>query len=330
MSGLRRAVPLILLLVLAAVVSVYTLRSIWHREVPPADDATPEAPRATRSADAARAPDAATTGAPTASPVASPVAPNAIARRFGETTDYLEFARGVHGAAKAGDPAAQYYLYRALDYCHGLFRAYFGRPGKSRTLDEGLQWAARSAPALDVDEARRVNERCRALEESDVSVFGEREQWLQSAALAGQPNAQVDYAGKLLWSSGDLPADESSRSREDARELVRKALESRDPEVIFSAGRLVALRREDLEQDHDMLAWMLAACSRGLDCGPSAERTRTLCRFDNNCQPYESMVDMARRLVDDFPGVEARSREIDRLIDAGDWDALGFGSTSSP
>lgn len=326
MARLRSVVSLLLLLILAAVVSFYTMRSIWQRDAPPPGPAAPVvAPRAKPSADAASAP-----AVPAPVPAAAVAAPNAAAQRFRESTDYLEFARGIHGAAKSGDPAAQYYLYRALDYCHGLFRAYFGRPGKSRTLDEGLQWAARSAPALDVDEARRVNDRCRTLEESDPAIFGEREQWLQSAALAGQPNAQVDYAGRLLWSSNDLPADESLRSRDDARELVRKALASRDPEVIFSAGRLAALRREDLEQDHDVLAWMLAACARGLDCGPADERTRTLCRFDTNCQPYESMVDMARRLVDNFPGVEARSREINRLIDAGDWDALGLGASPSP
>ncbi|HUQ09786.1 MAG TPA: hypothetical protein VM146_05675 [Steroidobacteraceae bacterium] len=329
MAKLRSLVSLILLLLLAAVVSLYSLRSLWHRDAPPSVEGTPAVviPRVAPSGDPPR--DSVTPKVPVAA-AERQVPANAIAQAFRAATDYLEFVRGIHGAAKAGDPAAQYYLFRSLEYCHGLFRAYFGRPGKSRTLDEGLQWAARGAPALDVDEARRVNDRCRALEESDLTVFGEREQWLQSAALAGQPNAQVEYAGKLLFSSNDLPGEESARSREDARDLVRKALASHDPEVIFAAGNLVALRTAHPEKDHDVLAWMLAACDRGMDCGPADERTRTICRFDSNCQPYESLVDMVRRQVEDFPGVEGRSREINRLIDDGDWDALGFGSAGSP
>ena len=73
-----------------------------------------------------------------------------------------------------------------------------------------------------------------------------------------------------------------------------------------------------------MGAWQIAACQRGLDCNPSAERTRQACRFFPNCQPYETLPDMLRRYAADVPALDARAAEINRLIDAGDWEALGY------
>jgi len=49
------------------------------------------------------------------------------------------------------------------------------------------------------------------------------------------------------------------------------------------------------------------------------------CRYDPNCQPYESVADLFRRARgDDFPELEARARWISEKVDAGDWEALGF------
>lgn len=324
MSSLRSRVSLLLLLILAVVVSIYSLRGFWSGDAAPAKPATASAaPQPTDSAGPPVVAPPSTDGVTRAPPVAT-IAPSPLGQRFRAATDYLDFVRSIHEVAKAGDAEAQYYLFRALDYCSGMFRTYFGRPGKSRTLDEGLRWAARGAPALDVDEARLVNDRCRALEESDSSVFGEREQWLQKAAVGGQPNAQVKLAGKFLMGTSGIPEDEAERSRQDAREMVRAALASRDPEVIAETGNLLALRRGIPEQGFDNLAWIMAACARGYDCSPASDLMKSLCRFDTNCQPYETLNDMIRRHVDDYPSLEARSGEVNRLIDAGDWAGLGF------
>lgn len=316
----RGLLSLVLLLILAAGVSIYALRDIWRGEA----GSVPNPARET-SLPAAKSSDGSVTvvDAPS-TPAAALPAPDPLARRFQSATDYLEFARGIHEAAKAGDAEAQYYLYRALRYCHSQFRAYFGLPGKSRSLEEGLLWAANGAPALNVDEARVVNDRCRSLEETAGADFGEHDQWLQKAALAGQPKAQAGLASELIAGANSLPADEARRSRQDARELVRQALSSKDPEIIAEAGNLLsAIRRED---SGDGAVWLLAACARGLDCSSTGERMKELCRYDSNCQPYETVTDMARRLLPDYALAEQRAREINRLIDAGDWTALGFGA----
>ena len=42
-------------------------------------------------------------------------------------SDYLEFARSLLPAARAGDHAAQFYIFRALDYCTVEYPAMFVR-----------------------------------------------------------------------------------------------------------------------------------------------------------------------------------------------------------
>ena len=324
MAKLRGLLSLILLLLLAAGVSLYVLRGIWNREsAAPLPGQSLPATAATDTPKSAPKPSAALPpAAPSAAPAAS-AGPD-YAQRFRETTDNLEFARSIHAAAKAGDADARYYLYRALDYCQANYRLYFGHPARPRTLDEALRYAVISK--LDVDEVHRVHQRCRNLVESGASGLGQPMQWLGLAAQDKQPNAQLAMAQKLLTQAARLPEEKAGQVREDARLMVGEAVGSRDPEVIFDAAILLYLREGAAQDDGDMVAWWLAACERGLDCGPSAERTRQVCGFVPNCQPYESLVDMIRREVPDFGAVETRARELNRLIDAGDLKALGFGA----
>ncbi len=174
--------------------------------------------------------------------------------------------------------------------------------------------------------AAQLEERCRTFRESGVRDLGEAEQWLQMAAVGGQPRAQVIYAGKLLGNLQGLPPDEASRTRDDARRQVAAALASRDAEVVFDAASVLTLRNGGNHPAPDEAeAWWLAACTRGLDCGPNSEWTRQVCRREGNCQPFESLPDVVRRDSMDYQSVLARAAEINRLIDAGEISSLGFG-----
>jgi hypothetical protein len=243
------------------------------------------------------------------------------------STNYLQLAHSLHDAAVNGDPVAQYHLYWTLDYCHKYYRLYFGRAPKRRTLDEGLRWAALNQDSLDAEEGRRVHERCHALEEFHALDFGDRESWLAKAAAARQPHAQLVMATRIFQDAAPKAGDQGELVRAVGRALVAEALGSRDPEVIFDVANMLHWRSGGAtyaEGEHE--AWLLVACQRGMDCSPGAERTKTACRFIPNCQPYETLVDMMRRTVSDAGEVDARAAELNRLIDAGDWTALGFGS----
>jgi len=245
-----------------------------------------------------------------------PVEREDYAAQLRAASDYLEFARSLLPAARGGDHAAQFHVYRALDFCGDGYRAYFDRGRVRRTLDDAMRWAA-ARPPLDPEEIRLVYERCHTLMDSGAKDLGEKEAWLNLAAEGGYPRAQVRLAHELDVGHGDPPATESPELREKVRQLAGAALRSREPEVIWE---MTELTRAD-----DGVAWMVAACQRGMDCSSQSDYVKWLCGYDRNCQPYESLVDIIQRQqASEYPEIEARARWINGKIDAGDWEALGF------
>ncbi len=119
-------------------------------------------------------------------------------------------------------------------------------PAQSRTLlpDAGLGTQPTRAPspalaqALDVEEERRVHERCRALVDPALEGIGTPDLWLEKAVLAGQPLAQVAMASRRFLDAARLPegSPDAAAVIEDARHLVVEALASRDPGGRHGAG----------------------------------------------------------------------------------------------
>jgi hypothetical protein len=112
------------------------------------------------------------------------------------------------------------------------------------------------------------------------------------------------------------------------RELLRAAVESRDPEVLFTIGEVqLLLNPLSTENDINRLAWWMVACLRGFDCSPSADWVRSVC---GDTAPCASAVDSADRLRilagDDWIKVRQRAREIDSKLEAHEWDELGLTS----
>jgi len=259
-------------------------------------------------------------------PVSPPPVPSEdYAAQLRAASDYLDFARSLLGAARAGDHAAQFYIFRALDYCDDGYRGYFkGRSGR-KTLDEALKWASTRWPR-DSEEILRVHARCHTIMESGAKDLGERHEWLQKAAAGTYPLAMVVIAQRE-WQGTIGPNNDDAEKAEQRRRMVAIAIRSREPEVVWEIGNTVLDFEEDPagENDLDHVAWGLAACERGFDCSPQAVWMWHVCRFDRNCQPYESWPDILRRTSgNDFPQIEARARWINEKIDAGDWEALGF------
>jgi hypothetical protein len=240
--------------------------------------------------------------------------------QFRAASDYLEFARSLLTTGRAGDHAAQFYIFRALDYCTREYRAYFGRGPAWRTLDDAMQRATTRWP-YDSELVRSVYTQCHTLVETGSNEFGERDEWLRMASDGGYPLAQVTYA-QNQWRPMSGPEDDATF--EARRRLVGKAIRSRDPAVV-SAIADVILAPEGQGYEWDYLAWRLAACQRGFDCSPQSDFVKWSCYGDTNCQPYETAIDLIRRATgNDFLEVEARARWINEKIDAGDWKALGF------
>ena len=239
-------------------------------------------------------------------------------------SDYLEFVRSLLAAARAGDHAAQFQIFRALDYCDDGYRGYFDRKRGRLTLDEALKRAWTHWP-YESEEVRHVYDRCHTLMESGAPEFATRMEWLQRSAAGGYPLAQI-IAAQQQWQGTIASNSDSAEKREQRRLMVASAIRSRDPAVIWEVGNTpLGPEPEDGELSTDNVPWYLAACQRGLDCSAQSEIVRLICRWDPRCQPYESVTDVIRRgNENEFPEFEARARWINEKIDAGDWEALGF------
>jgi len=303
--------------------------ALWWRHG--SERAQPDAGEPTRPTATAASADATSVKQETAPPPlhgAPPVPHHDYAAQLRAAPDYLEFARSLLDAARAGDHAAQFYIFRALDYCDDGFRGYFKGRGGRKTLDEALKWASTRWPR-DSEEILRVHARCHTLmeSESDAMDLGDRHEWLQKAAAGAYPLAMVVIAQRQWQATIRTDSDDAEKA-EQRRRMVAIAIRSREPEVVWEIGNTVL----DFEKnpvggnDFDHAAWGLAACDRGFDCSPQAAWMWHMCRYDPNCQPYETWPDILRRARgNDFPEIEARARWINEKIDAGDWEALGFG-----
>jgi hypothetical protein len=245
--------------------------------------------------------------------------PDPMAVNFAATDDLLAFVEGIHPTAQAGDGAAAYYMFRALDRCQTEYGLRFGGGRRERPFDEVLADQSVLSQFGEAD-LRRIHGQCQRLRESDPARFGPMDDWLLKAADAGYARAQAEWALRLVNGSAGT---QDGEALEKARELARAALESKDPAVFVPVSSVIrGLTESDADRD---ASWFVAACQRGFDCGPGSEMTRIVCRFDTNCQPYESSLDLLRRHSgNDFDAIERGAREINAAIDARRFDELGL------
>jgi hypothetical protein len=244
-------------------------------------------------------------------------------REFREAQDLWSFAEQLLERAKAGEANAQYHLFRALSYCDTLYPFYFGRKGKRRTLDEGLQLASMRY-GLSSDEARDVYHRCDRIEGAEAHPFGSANEWLEAAQRAGHALAMIDSAKLLATKAAVSGTIDAANSRKEAVRLAMEALASREPEVIFKFGDLATLFFGDTERASEMQwVWRLAACDRGYDCTSSAEWLKFQCRFDYNCQPNDDGVEYIRRNnSQNFDSIQSKAKDLSASLDANDLAGL--------
>ena len=168
---------------------------------------------------------------------------------------------------------------------------------------------------------------------------GPATEWPAAAGALEQPLAAATTFTKIMGRSlrpDLLNFAEARGSRTDVfpngaftlRELLRAAVESRDPEVLFTIGEVQPLLNPlSTENDINRLAWWLVACRRGFNCSASADWVRSVC---GDIAPCASAVDSADRLRllagDDWIKVRQLAEEINSKLEACEWDELGLTS----
>jgi hypothetical protein len=178
---------------------------------------------------------------------------------------------------------------------------------------------------MNIDEVNEIYQKCHRLKEGDSSRFGKAEGWLRKSADGRNPRAQIDLAANLFVEAGVSGTVDDAAKRNEAKRLARDALTTKDPAVVWGVGDLALLFSGNSEKaGHYEWIWKIAACQRGYDCSSTAEWRKAYCRFDMNCQPYETGFDVIRRLTkSDYDQIEQEAKELNARLDANNFDDLG-------
>jgi hypothetical protein len=151
---------------------------------------------------------------------------------------------------------------------------------------------------------------------------------LHRAATAGEPRAR---ARMLLFRDVAAPKSE-------VRESITELLATGDPNVIRDVGAFLArgeshvpLGSELVASGVAVLAWELAVCDLGYDCGPASRLTLAQCAIGGNCGAG-SYEDALAGAEDPLQLAQANRWRADLVhaLRARDWAWLGLSGSLRP
>lgn len=210
-------------------------------------------------------------------------APRAIAQsplrqQFEQAPDLYSFAQSLRSRADAGEPEAIWLLTRVYDYCANYANAPLDYGNDTRAIEA---MKLRTSAAM-VAARTRVSSRCaRFVPEDNLSfpmILVKRVEAAKNGSLAAE--ASLLAVGKPL-----------EKTEEYRTDLVDRVLRSKDPEAysalspgmgIAASGRSAGFSRVAGTQFAE-LAWQLAACKLGQDCGAKGSLMTSYCANGGIC-----------------------------------------------
>jgi hypothetical protein len=240
--------------------------------------------------------------------------------QFRSAGDLLSFLERLAPAAAEGDVDALYYLGVASRRCTREYNTLFGPPGKEMTLEVALEkeyWTRYYEPL-----ARKIHGQCARFKATAANSFTEWESLLDAAAEAGSGAAKALVAFEMQ--NGMLRVrdpTERGQMTSEIRALAKAAIRSKDPEALFQLAYVESISGRTGTAEDMAGAWMLAACQRGLECGLSSEAFQFFCRWDPECKPSETLVDLWRRRPR-FDEFQRFADELNAKLDADRFDEI--------
>ena len=245
-----------------------------------------------------------------ARPVDSPAARRraSLSEAFEQADDLHAYLQRLLPAARAGDADAAWFASRVYDYCaaHAADPAAYAR-------DTGALGRMQLAASATMVAARdRVAHRCRQFVPADGL----------GAGLVILQRLEAAEAGSLAAEAGLLAMGEPLEESDDYRRgVVERVQASADAEAFFALAPAMGLAASGdpafagqvAGTAQTELAWNLAACELGMDCGAQGALMTAWCANGGVC---------ASRSHEDFPGFVHQARQsradepIDDLIDS--------------
>lgn len=211
---------------------------------------------------------------------------------FEAEPDLYAYAQALVVAARDGDAEANWMLSRVYDYCSAYATDPLGYDSDSRAL------AGMGSPGVAAMQAarERVSRRCGGFGPADGLTVQRLAGLRSEAAEAGNLAAEA-----ALLSLGQ-PLQNTPAYR---RELVQRVLDSRDPEAYLALSRAmgVVANGDDTYRgfvagdQFAELAWQVAACRLGVDCGPGSALMTSYCANGGICSQDASQ-DFASFVLD--------------------------------
>jgi hypothetical protein len=197
---------------------------------------------------------------------------------FEAAEDLYAYARSLAVREHAGDLEALWLVSRVYEYCMGYAMNPAGYIGDTQTIA-----AMKFATVATVVAAReRVSRRCaRFVPDDGLSsplIVTKRKQAAEAGSVAAE--ASLLAMGAPLFDSDEYK-----------KNLVKRILDSRDPEAFIAISPAMGIAAsEDVETFGEIsgtslteLAWVIAACKLGQECGPDSSLMTTYCAHGGIC-----------------------------------------------
>lgn len=254
-------------------------------------------------------------------PASAPATPAAsLQRRFETEQDLFAYWRDLQRAARDGDAEATWMMSQVADYC-----AAYGRDPGGYALDTRriVELGVRGVAGM-VKARERIGHRCRGFTVADglaPRVLELREDAARRGNLAAE--ASLLAMGRPLDEDAGYAARLIDRVRGSRDADAYNALSPAMGNASFAADAGLGNASQFGE-----LAWRLAACRLGMDCGPDSNLMTAYCANGGICsrrpgQGFETFVydaavpnqgaevldDMVQTLMDDGKGEDEKKGE---------------------
>jgi hypothetical protein len=269
---------------------------------------------------------------------ARPAHPQSIRQRFRTAKDYFALAMELLPQAEAGNPEAQYVLFKAYNDCKS-----YAWEADNATLEAARDKALHLFPE-HADQATTMAEtgyqRCHGFFTDEAKSLGNPWVWLQQATDAGYPPAQATTANERLlqdhlktFVKAGAVADGMTLMPPiggdvNPRELLAAAVQSEDPDALATFGELQTMLHPTLSREVNNIsnaAWAYIACQKGADCSFYGDSIPMNCLPSNIACPGvpQGLLDMVNG---NWAPVQDKVNELTAALKAKEWGQLGLGT----